>query len=836
MTIFSCFSGIQAQLLTSLLLLSTVVVQTTNAAEGCKPQSSGTLGFDMSLYHYPFDESSPSSCYSNYYQTDEFQHGGYESFGGGLFGTATDIEDVTLNLRLNAHCREIMGTLPDNFHYADTMSVSNFTMLLTGYFLADDSGQYTFTVVADDLAYLSFGAGNAFECCDEEGTVSDPEAFDLIVTWKSDNDMSGSVSYNLEAGVFYPIRLLYANRDYHGTLELSYEDPNGGVHTDFTEHIYQFPDEPEGCPNNIHTSTTYWTGSYTSTFTTSVYTTTGTDGHATTETVYIVETPDDRTYISTATTEYTQGTADVTTTYSTATGVVTGTDGIITTETTFFVETPTSRSKTATATTEYTQGTADVTTTYSTATGVTTGTDGVITTETTFFVETPTSRSETATATTEYTQGTADVTTTYSTATGVVTGTDGVITTETTFFVETPTSRSKTATATTVFTEGTADVTTTYSTGTGVYTGSDGVVTTRTTFYVEEPRPETTITTVHTTTIYTSVTVPTTVTHVTTYTTTDGDGDEEEIVSTDIEIEIPSIEESTTVVKTTTIYTSVTAPTTVTHVTTYYTTDSDGEEEEVVSTDVEIEIPSIDETVTTASTVYTPGQVTVTTTIRTIVTTYLTTDSDGNEDEIVETDYVVEIPDVSKTIETVTTESTDYPGSVTTTLTHVTTYFTTDADGNEEEVIKTDIIIETPRNPNTVVEVTCTPSTIFTYCTCSETSTYSTNIKTFTTTDVNGNPGEVTKTDYYVAIPKPTTDAYEHPLEESAAVTTISESATNKPAVTETSQNIPAITEYSSQTSSSTTANITEYSGVGAVASNSILTFVIGLFFANLLI
>lgn len=65
-------------LLTPLLLLSILSAKVANAAEGCKPQSKGTPGFDLSLYHYPFpDANSGGACYSNYYQTTEFQQGGY---------------------------------------------------------------------------------------------------------------------------------------------------------------------------------------------------------------------------------------------------------------------------------------------------------------------------------------------------------------------------------------------------------------------------------------------------------------------------------------------------------------------------------------------------------------------------------------------------------------------------------------------------------------------------------------------------------------------------------------------------------------------------------------
>ena len=584
-TTFMSFTHKRTRLIQLLLVFTTFLIKKTHAVEGCKPQTAGTPGFEMSLYHYPYTDSTEiGSCFSNDYQTSAFQQGGYQTYGGGLFGTASGIEDISLNIRLTEMCTETMGTLPPNFNYDETFSISNFTMLLTGYFLPKYTGEYVFTLEADDLAYLSFGAGHAFGCCDEENTVSDPGAFDLIVIWNGPDDMSGSTSYTLEEGVYYPIRLLYANRDFHGDLKLTFQDPKGEVFTDFSNHIYQFPDGAGGCPNYVTTSTIPWTGTFTSTITTSVFTTVGSNHIVSTGTLYVVQTP---------------STDDV----------ASDNDN----------DEPTTVSSTATATTIYTQGTLDITTTYSTGVDTIQGPDGVITIETTYFVKTPSSKLVTATD---------SATTTNTTNTG--TGTD----------LNTPTDKpTYTVTATTVYTQGTVGITTTYSTATGVYTGTDGIITTETTYFVETPTPETTVTTVDTHTIHNSYTKEYNTTVISTYYTTADNEDEEEVIETDVDIELPAIDKTTTIVETTTEFGSVTNPTTLTKLTTYISGD-----EEVIESEVDVELPTVYETVTTRTIVFSPGQVTVTTTVATVTNTYYTYDGEGGEKEVIELTYYVDIP------------------------------------------------------------------------------------------------------------------------------------------------------------------------------------------------
>ena len=466
----------------TLFIITSICIRHVQAdAQGCKPRSVGTAGFDMSLYGYGYynPAAGPGWCFSSEYEKYDYQHGGYLTYSGGNFGSATGITDVSLAIYPPELCTPYVGTLPPNFNYNEEFTISNFTMLLTGYFRPEVSGNYTFTLKADDLAYLSFGAGNAFDCCGETESVSDPGGFDLIVIWRAADDMSGTVTYNLEAGVYYPLRLLYANRDFYGVLSLTFEDPLGVVHNDFTDHIFQFPDEVEGCANEVKTTTIVWTGTYTTTYSTTVYTSIGTDGFGTVETIYYVETPEP----VTSSTTYQGGTFSETRTVSTYTHRTVGGDERTTIETVYVVETP----EPQTSSTSYTGGSVTATTTASTYTTHFVGTDGITTTETVYVVETP----EPQTSSTSYTGGSVTATTTTSTYTTHFVGTDGITTTETVYVVETP----QPQTSSTSYTGGSVTVTTTTSTYTTHFVGTDGITTTETVYIVETPLPQTSRTT-----------------------------------------------------------------------------------------------------------------------------------------------------------------------------------------------------------------------------------------------------------------------------------------------------------------------------------------------------
>ena len=816
-----------------ILSLSQLLHATTAAsAGGCTPSGTGVPGYDMNLYHYEYYDQAAGIgfCFSSEYRNPEFQQGGYATWGGGLFGSATGVSLVDLDIKPPEMCTMTFGTLPSNFNYPETFSISNFTMLLTGYFYAPTSGEYTFFLEADDLAYMSFGDGHAFDCCSESNTVTNPGAFDLIVIWEAPDNMSGSITFDLTGGVYYPIRLLYANRDYYGILKFTFQDPQGQQHDDFGGYVYQFPDEPEGCARHATTTTVPWTGTYTTKQTSTVYTTTGSDGLPTVETVFVVQTPGTRSHTATATTITSAGDVTATTTYTTSVATITGSDGGVTTETVYIVLTPSTTPSIETATTVFTPGTITETTTISTATATLTGSDGTLTIETTFVVVTP---PEASTATTVFTSGSVTKISTIATSIGIVTGPDGSATIETTFVVVTPPG---VQTAWTEYTPGSVTAESTYSTATGTYTGRDGIVTTETTYFVVEPSQpyetnmdvgSSSVPDISTTTVTTRVPQLTTSTLVVTYFTTTSSGvDAEEVTSTLIVVEIPYDSRTTTVLTTSTISGTVTEPTTISTVaTTYHTTGPDGDEEEVVETIFVVEVPTPKTVIETETTTYTTGTVTEPTTISTVATTYYTTGPDGNEEEIVETIFIVEVPSVEETIITASTLYTPGTVTITTTVSTITsTHYTTGPDGNEDEVIETVVVVEVP----SAFETVDTVSTIYVTYTGTVTSTFATNVATFFTTVPDGNVEEIVETSIYVNVPRRSTLAAQAftPIVSSSPVrrSTLAAVAGTPVVSSGPSKRSTLAAQARTPTSTSSLNSIPEYLGVGSSISQDIFS------------
>ncbi|KAG0678849.1 hypothetical protein C6P43_000477 [Kluyveromyces marxianus] len=307
-----------------------------------------------------------------------YLHGDYQTYGGGLLGTSKGVTDLSFSLGERDSCNPpVNGKLPANYNFNDPITITNFSMLITGYFYAQKSGEYEFSLdYVDDLSYVNIGAGKAFDCCHKQISVTDPGPFDLSTIWPKTSD---TATVTLFEGFYYPLRIFYINRQSLAELKISFKDPDGIVHHNFDGYIYSVPDGHE-CPAIVTTTTIPWTGTFTSTYTTQS-TITGADGSETDESIIVIETPE----VKTATTKYTPWTGTYTTTYSTDVGTATGSDGVPTIETTFYVETP----EVETATTKYTPWTGTYTTTYSTDVGTATGSDGVPTIETTFYVETP---------------------------------------------------------------------------------------------------------------------------------------------------------------------------------------------------------------------------------------------------------------------------------------------------------------------------------------------------------------------------------------------------------------------------------------------------------------
>ena len=232
---------------------------------GCSPLLGTKLtpGLSMELYEYPLDNHGIGPhCWDPAYLNPEYPRTGFESHK--LIGTAQNVMSLNFEHRTQ-DCHVEFSNLPASFNFPDQITLTNFTMLLYGYFKPKESGRYRFHMEADDLLLMNLGAGNAFDCCAHEATrnnLGDYIAYDIWAGTRKD------VEVFLEKEVFYPLRLFFNNRDGRAALDFSYY-LNGATEpgTDIPELLFSLPDG-ESCPayigyenscRSINTTTTYST-------------------------------------------------------------------------------------------------------------------------------------------------------------------------------------------------------------------------------------------------------------------------------------------------------------------------------------------------------------------------------------------------------------------------------------------------------------------------------------------------------------------------------------------------------------------------------------------------
>ncbi|SSD62234.1 uncharacterized protein SCODWIG_03997 [Saccharomycodes ludwigii] len=332
------------------------------------------MGFHVQFYHYNYLTYNPKTNTGtadwDTYVSSEYINGGFVDYG--MFGETYGATNLTYEfVPDNTNVALQLGTLPPGFDYSTPFYLTNWTFLATGYFVPPTTGVYTIYLdYIDDLGVVSFGADAAFRCCLQNSTSITPRSYQIDSLWSSSGPTGvNQVSVALYAGVYYPLRVFYVNRQNIGGINFGYTDPDGVYHNDWSEVVYNFEDASETCDAPSANTTTYkpWTGTYTSTIATSVLTTTGSDGIPTTSTIYTVETPDMRA----TTTTYTPWTGTFTSTIGTSVITSIGSDGKPTISTVYTVETPEADA----VTTTYTPWTGAFTSTIGTSVTTSIGSD-----------------------------------------------------------------------------------------------------------------------------------------------------------------------------------------------------------------------------------------------------------------------------------------------------------------------------------------------------------------------------------------------------------------------------------------------------------------------------
>ncbi|SGZ51032.1 CIC11C00000001727 [Sungouiella intermedia] len=195
------------------VFLFTILLFSENAAASCLPLRLSAPGLNVNFYGYDLR--------TRVGWNDDYFTGGYKN--GGLKKTVENVVDINFSFPSTRSRVVVNGNI-----YGYPLTISNFSMELTGYFRADYTGTHTFTIVADDGVTLQFG--NGVYCCDDVNGALGNTSFGI-------NSLRGyggnppanpsTFSVQLQAGRYYPMKLIFFNWDGILQLDVSYVNPLG---------------------------------------------------------------------------------------------------------------------------------------------------------------------------------------------------------------------------------------------------------------------------------------------------------------------------------------------------------------------------------------------------------------------------------------------------------------------------------------------------------------------------------------------------------------------------------------------------------------------------------
>ncbi|VEU22154.1 DEKNAAC103131, partial [Brettanomyces naardenensis] len=262
-----------------------VVSGTIPQAEACLYGTGVTAhpGFEVQAYSYPFDDTVLFS------QTD-FLASDYTS------SLVTQVNGVTVP-SFYWEDSPWDATYTTDL-YGMNVEISNLVLAYTGFFLAPESGIYTFNLIdIDDSGMVWLGTG--IDCCTPGEITGTADEGVFLAAKEADDPAATDEAYiYLQAGFYYPMRLMYVDiAPYVASLDFEIITPSGIVISNFEDYIFQLSGSFAGCSSSIvvppvppSTVTGPWTGTFTTT-TTSPTVETGTNGQPFTTSVIVVETP-----------------------------------------------------------------------------------------------------------------------------------------------------------------------------------------------------------------------------------------------------------------------------------------------------------------------------------------------------------------------------------------------------------------------------------------------------------------------------------------------------------------------------------------------------------------
>ncbi|KAM3124059.1 hypothetical protein ACQ2H7_002742, partial [Candidozyma auris] len=197
--------------------------------EGCKFDRSYVNGFGTTIYNYTLgslDGWQPG-----------FFEGGYAK--GGAFAYIANLDITTFSFT------------PDDLEIVNTFGIrmhrSNFTFVFDGYFLAPESGEYTFR--ARTMNSLQFQIGSNGSCCDNPKEHMGEKTTMTIMNKPDEHvKLADTIKLNLKAGMYYPIKLVWFNQRGEFLIETKVTFPSGR-HIDIAKRSFKVNNHFEANPS-----------------------------------------------------------------------------------------------------------------------------------------------------------------------------------------------------------------------------------------------------------------------------------------------------------------------------------------------------------------------------------------------------------------------------------------------------------------------------------------------------------------------------------------------------------------------------------------------------------
>ncbi|XDT13785.1 Hypothetical protein J6893_00957 [Nakaseomyces glabratus] len=256
--------------------------------QGCSPVDTSGIkpGLKMDLYRFPITPPG-TGCWSWDWLTvtPDFPRSGYWKWP-----KIAEVDGVVGPLHLDSGhttCDPFTSVLPLGFNYLQSITTTNFTMVLHGYFVPKQSGKYTFEFKADDALLLNLGSGNAFSCCDYNNSQYNQGEYLAYAIWSKNNQ---TATLYLEKGIYYPIRVFYHNRCCGAYMDVVYYFNDSPIpNRDFSGLLFSIPDS-DSCDANIGFDETCSSINTITTYSTQYITTSPPSGTPITSTIYYIAT------------------------------------------------------------------------------------------------------------------------------------------------------------------------------------------------------------------------------------------------------------------------------------------------------------------------------------------------------------------------------------------------------------------------------------------------------------------------------------------------------------------------------------------------------------------